>query len=79
MKRWEVDCVARARMTRSELKARDEITTTLESLTENAMARKKEILVGLAIVLVLAGGLFFGWRYYSLQPRMPRPRGNSPT
>jgi len=56
--------VARARMSRSELKARDEITTTLERLTENAMTRKNEIVVGLVVLLVLAAG-FFGWRYYS--------------
>ena len=51
-------------MSRSELKARDEITTTLERLTENAMTRKNEIVVGLVVLLVLAAG-FFGWRYYS--------------
>ena len=56
--------MARARMSRSELKARDEITTTLERLTENAMTRKNEIVVGLVVLLVLAAG-FFGWRYYS--------------
>jgi len=56
--------VPRARMSRSELKARDEITTTLERLTENAMTRKNEIVVGLVVLLVLAAG-FFGWRYYS--------------
>lgn len=54
----------RARMTRSELKAQDEITTTLERLTETAMARKNEILVGAGILVVLIG-LFLGWRYYS--------------
>ena len=56
--------MARARMSRSELKARDEITTTLERFTENAMTRKNEIVVGLVVLLVLAAG-FFGWRYYS--------------
>lgn len=56
--------MARARMTRSELKAQDEITTTLERLTETAMARKNEVLVGAAVVLALVAG-FFGWRYYS--------------
>ena len=56
--------MARARMSRSELKARDEITTTLERLTENAMTRKNEIVVVLGVLLVLAAG-FFGWRYYS--------------
>jgi predicted negative regulator of RcsB-dependent stress response len=56
--------VARARLTRSELKAQDEITTTLERLTESAMTRKNEILIGAIIVLALVGA-FFGWRYYS--------------
>jgi predicted negative regulator of RcsB-dependent stress response len=51
-------------MTRSELKAQDEITTTLEKLTEAAMDRKNEVLTGLGILVVLVG-LFFGWRYYS--------------
>ena len=54
----------RARMTRSELKAQDEITTTLERLTGSAMARKNEVLVGVGILVVLVG-LFYGWRYYS--------------
>ena len=52
-------------MTRSELKARDEITTTLERLTETAMARKNEVFIGAAVVLALAGRRSFGWRYYS--------------
>jgi predicted negative regulator of RcsB-dependent stress response len=56
--------VPRARMSRSELKSRDEITTTLARLTESAVDRKNEVFVGLAIVLLLVGG-FFGWRYYS--------------
>ena len=56
--------MARARLTRSELKAQDEITTTLERLTESAMTRKNEILMVAAIVVVLTAG-FFGWRYYS--------------
>ena len=51
-------------MTRSELKARDEITTTLERLTESAITRKNEVFVGALIVLAL-GGAFFGWRYYA--------------
>lgn len=54
----------RARMTRSELKARDEITTTLERLSETAMVRKKEVLIGAAIIAV-AVVLFFSWRYYA--------------
>src|SRR5678815_969183 len=51
-------------MSRSELKAQDEITTTLERLTESALERKNEVIVGLLVLLVLVGG-FFGWRYYS--------------
>jgi predicted negative regulator of RcsB-dependent stress response len=56
--------LARARLTRSELKAQDEITTTLQSFGEMAMARKKEVLTGAAVILVLAVA-FFGWRFYS--------------
>ena len=56
--------MARARMTRSELKAQDEITTTLQSFGEMAIARKKEVLAGAAIVVVVVVA-FFGWRYYS--------------
>jgi predicted negative regulator of RcsB-dependent stress response len=51
-------------LTRSELKAQDEITTTIQSVGEMAMARKNELLIGAAIVLVLVVA-FFGWRYYS--------------
>jgi predicted negative regulator of RcsB-dependent stress response len=56
--------LARARLTRSELKAQDEITTTLQGFGGMAMARKKEILTGAAVILVLAVA-FFGWRFYS--------------
>ena len=54
--------MARARLSRSELKAQDEITTTLASFTETALSRKKEILIGAAILVALAG-IWFGWRY----------------
>ena len=54
----------RARMSRSELKSRDEITTTLEKITEQAIIRKNEVLIGVAILLAVALG-FFGWRYYA--------------
>jgi len=56
--------VPRARMTRSELKARDEITTTLERLTETAVERKNEVIIGAILILVLVGA-FLGWRYYN--------------
>jgi predicted negative regulator of RcsB-dependent stress response len=51
-------------MTRSELKAQDEITTTLAGLTETALTRKREIIIAGAVV-VAAVALFFGWRSYS--------------
>ncbi|HET9216995.1 MAG TPA: tetratricopeptide repeat protein [Terriglobia bacterium] len=56
--------MARARLTRSELKSRDEITSTLERLTETAITRKNEVFVAAAIVLAVLGA-FFGWRYFS--------------
>jgi tetratricopeptide (TPR) repeat protein len=56
--------VARARMSRSELKAQDEISSTLQGFGETALARKNELLTAGAIVLVLVLA-FFGWRYYS--------------
>jgi predicted negative regulator of RcsB-dependent stress response len=56
--------VARARMTRSELKAQDEISSTLQGFGETALARKNEILTAAAIVLAIVLA-FFGWRYYS--------------
>lgn len=54
----------RARMSRSELKAQDEITTTLGRLTETALIRKKELLIGVAVVVGVAA-LFIGWRAYA--------------
>ena len=54
----------RARMTRHELNAQDAITTKLQSFTEIALARKKEILLvtGALAVVVLA---YLGWGFYS--------------
>ena len=51
-------------MTRHELKAQDEITTKLQSFTETAMSRKKEILLaaGIVAVIILA---YVGWGIYS--------------
>lgn len=55
--------MARARMTRSELKAQDEITSTLERLTESAIARKKEVFAVVAAIVVL-GAILYGWRIH---------------
>src|SRR4051812_903789 len=56
--------LARARMTRSELKAQDEITTTLQGFGDMAIARKKELLMGvIAVAVVLIA--YFGWSAYS--------------
>jgi len=51
-------------MTRHELKAQDEITTKLQSFTEIAMTRKKEIILvaGIVVVIILA---YVGWGVYS--------------
>src|SRR5687768_13935985 len=51
-------------MTRHELNAQDAITTKLQSFTEIALARKKEILLvaGALAVVVLA---YLGWTFYS--------------
>lgn len=54
----------RTRMSRSELKAQDEITNTLGHWTESAMLRKKQLLIGAAVVVGIVG-LFIGWRAYA--------------
>ncbi len=51
-------------MTRHELKETDEITTKIQSFTEVALARKKEILTA-AVVLVILVGAVAGWRLYA--------------
>lgn len=56
--------MARARMTRSELKAQDEITSTLERLTESAIARKKEVL-SVVVAIVVLGTIIYAWRVYA--------------
>jgi predicted negative regulator of RcsB-dependent stress response len=56
--------VPRTKMTRHQLKERDEITTSLQTFTETVVARKKEVMIGLISVAVLVLA-FFGWSYYS--------------
>jgi hypothetical protein len=51
-------------MTRHQLKEQDEITTSLERFTELVVARKKELLTGLIVLVVLVLAIF-GWRFYS--------------
>ena len=45
--------MARTKMTRHQLKERDEITTSLQKFTELVYARQKEVITGVAIVVVL--------------------------
>ena len=54
----------RTKMTRHQLKERDEITTSLERFTELVVARKKEVMTGLIVLAVLILAIF-GWRFYS--------------
>jgi tetratricopeptide (TPR) repeat protein len=55
--------VARTKMTRHELKEQDEITTSLEKFVEFSVARKNELIIaGAALVVVVVG--LFGWSYY---------------
>jgi predicted negative regulator of RcsB-dependent stress response len=56
--------VARARMTRQELKTQDEITTTIQKIIEFADAKKKELSIGVGAVLVVVLAIV-GWSYYS--------------
>jgi len=55
--------VPRTKMTRHELTEQDEITTSLQKVTEFVMLRKKEVTTGLTIAAVLAIAIF-GWSYY---------------
>jgi len=50
-------------MTRHHLKEQDEITTSLQKVTEFVVLRKKEVTTGLTIAAVLAIAIF-GWSYY---------------
>jgi len=56
--------VARDRLSRSELRSQDEITTTLQNVGEKALARKNDILIwgGIALGIVV---IFFSWRTYA--------------
>jgi predicted negative regulator of RcsB-dependent stress response len=56
--------LAGARLTRQELKSQDEITSSLQSFGEVLEARKKEVLIGIAVIIVLVLA-FVGWRAYS--------------
>jgi len=56
--------LAGTRLSRHELKTQDEITSSLRSFTEILESRKKEILIALAAVVVIAGA-FVGWRAYA--------------
>lgn len=56
--------MARSKMSRHELKEQDEITTSLQRVTELAYARKKEVLAGVAIIAVLVLAVI-GWNLYS--------------
>ena len=47
----------RARMSRHELKSQDEITSTIQRLTELAYGRTKEIVIGVSVVVVLVLGI----------------------
>lgn len=44
--------MARTKMTRHELKEQDEITTSLQKITEFAYTRKKELIIGGSVVLM---------------------------
>jgi len=56
--------VPRARLTRSELKAQDEITSTIGRLAESVINRKKEVII-VAVVALAVVALLFGWRTYA--------------
>jgi tetratricopeptide (TPR) repeat protein len=56
--------VPRTKLTRHQLKEQDEITTSLQRVTDMVVARQKEVMIGLlALAVILIGVL--GWRYYS--------------
>jgi predicted negative regulator of RcsB-dependent stress response len=53
-----------ARLSRHELKTKDEITSSLQSFTEILEARKKEVLIAVAVLIVVVAAVA-GWRAYS--------------
>ena len=53
----------RTKMTRHELKERDEITTSLQNFSEFVVLRKKEFTAGVTIAAALVI-IIFGWSYY---------------
>ena len=53
----------RTKMTRHELKEQDEITTSLQKISEFVVLRKKEVTTAVTVVAVLVIGIF-GWNYY---------------
>ncbi len=53
----------RTKMTRHELKEKDEITTSLQKFTEFVVRYKKEVTTGVTIAAALAI-VIFGWTYY---------------
>lgn len=54
----------RAGLTRHELKSQDEISSSLQTVTEVLQSKTKEVLIAVAAVIVLAV-VIVGWRYYA--------------
>ena len=60
-----------ARLSRHELKTQDEITSSLQSFTELLETKKKEVLIAVAALIVVAA-VFMGWRAYAGQAQCRR-------
>lgn len=56
--------MARTRMTRHQLKEKDEITTSLQKFTEFVYARKNEVIIGASVLVLVVLGIF-GWNLFS--------------
>jgi TolA-binding protein len=56
--------VPRTKMTRHQLKEQDEITTSLQTVTELIVAKKREVIIGVSVVAALVI-IFVGWSLYS--------------